>query len=511
MYEEKNITRSPTITVTAPAQEPTTKREVWAWWIYMMAIEPISIVVLQLFLSLLLEKMPLLYGHLPGQPLARCKDESSECIIWATSWFQVNGDVYSYGIITLSVALQAIVFICFGALADYGTMRRLFMALSTGLGASFCVATLLIGTPTAPLIAALLNVLITVAFGVSLMLYNSYLPVLAQNHPDTTDFHSDDPIEMRGRREAVSSELSTKSFMLGYGSAIGVLVLCLSLQGLFDDKIFFLKGAVAFCGLYWGLGAIYPLMNLKPRPGPPLPEGSNILTFSVKKTGSTLSKCNRLPHTFRYLIAFFLFADGCNTIGSVAVIFASRYLKVETENLIHCAILAPFCGVLGNLFFFYLQKKLRVANKTMLLWNLCGFLLLTIYAGIGIFTDKIGIHKLWEVYMVSIVYGFLMGAMQSFSRVIYGEMIPPGEEAEFFSIYAITDKGSSWLGPAIQAIIGARKINPRWGFVFLGAMILAPFPLLIWYIDPVAGKADALEFTQKYSTVTQQEMSEEKN
>ncbi|PJF18734.1 hypothetical protein PSACC_01472 [Paramicrosporidium saccamoebae] len=475
-------------------QEPTTAKEVWAWWLYMAAIEPISIVALQLFLPLLLELLPSLYGHPVGQFGAKCTDTTKDCVLWEMGSFVLPGTIYSYGIITLSVALQAIIFICFGALGDYGTNRRFFLSSCTALGSALCVAALLVGTSYTALIAGLLNVLITVMFGVSLMLYNSYLPVLAQHHPNTTDFRSEDPLEMARRREAVSNDLSTKSFMIGYASALLVLIICSLSKFLVEDSLSYLKYSIAFCGLFWGLGSIYPLINLKPRPGPPLPADANVLTFSIKKTGRTLAKYNKLPHTFRYLFAFFLFSDGCNTIGTVAVIFARQVLNVPIPNLIHCAILAPFCGVAGNFFFFYLQKTLRITNKTMLLWILSGFIVLTAYSGLGIWSTSIGLHNLWEVYVISCIYGFLMGAMQSFSRVIYGEMVPPGEESEFFSIYAITDKGSSWLGPAIQAAVSSSGIDPRYGLIFLGVMVVLSFPILIWYIDPLRGKEDALSF-----------------
>lgn len=475
-------------------QEPTTRKEVWAWWLYMAAIEPISVAVLQLFLPLLLKNLALMVGHIAGQPSVSCTGEDGEdCVLFELSNFAVTGTTFSYGIITLSVALQAIVFVCFGALADYGSARRKFLTGVTTLGAMFCVGIMGVRGTYSALIAGILDILITISFGVALMLYNSYLPLLAADHPDTTSFRSDDPEEMARQREVVSSDLSTKSFMLGYGSAILILGLCAGYMILFQDFASELH-VIAFCGLVWGFGAIWPLYSLKARPGPNLPEGANRLTFSIIKTGQTLAKCNKLPHTFRYLMAYFLFADGCNTIGQVAVIFASDVLKASITQLIICAMLAPFCGVLGNYFFFFLQKKFGITGKSMLLVILAGFTILTAYGGSGVYFEAFGLHHKWELYLVAAVYGFLMGAMQSFSRVLFAEMIPPGEEAEFFSLYAITDKGSSWLGPLIQMLVTHFMPDQRYGLFFLGLMIITPFPLVIWGVDPVMGKSDAMAF-----------------
>jgi len=51
------------------------------------------------------------------------------------------------------------------------------------------------------------------------------------------------------------------------------------------------------------------------------------------------------------------------------------------------------------------------------------------------------------------VYGFVMGGLSSFCRSLFGELIPPGFEAAFYALYAITDKGSSVFGPAIVGAI----------------------------------------------------------
>lgn len=51
------------------------------------------------------------------------------------------------------------------------------------------------------------------------------------------------------------------------------------------------------------------------------------------------------------------------------------------------------------------------------------------------------------------MYGFVLGGFSSFCRALFGELVPPGFEAAFYSLYAITDKGSSVFGPAIVGAI----------------------------------------------------------
>lgn len=501
----------------SPTVEPTDKREIWAWWLYMAAMEPVSVAVLQLFLPSILDSLSLLIGHPPGQPSVRCtKDNKHTCILFHIGSLAISGSTFSYSIIALAVALQALVFILFGALADYGTMRKTFLTVSTIAGSVFCVAVLGIRGPLAAWIGAALHISITVGFGVSMMLYNSYLPLLSEGHPQVTLFQSDDPLEKAKQRELVSSSLSTKSYMVGYGSAGLFLAACVGYLSLVNSPdISHARHCVAACGLIWGLGAAaYPLWNLKSRPGPSLPPTSHVLGFSVTKTRATLGKGRQLPHLFWFLAAFFLYSDGCNTIGTVFVLFARNVLKATDKTLILCSILATFCGIVGNLFFFTVQKAFRLTGKTMLVIVLSGFLLLTGYGGMGTFMTTFGLRHQWELFMLAGIYGFLMGAMQSFSRVIYAEMIPPGDEAEFFALYAITDKGSSWIGPVIQALVATFLPDQRLGFFFLTAMVVTPFPVLIWLVDPVEGKDDAIAFAKLYDApgpLAAEVMTEEKS
>lgn len=97
---------------------------------------------------------------------------------------------------------------------------------------------------------------------------------------------------------------------------------------------------------------------------------------------------------------------------------------------------------------------------------------------------------------MSIYYGTFVGAMQSFSRVLFADLIPEGEEAEFFSLYAITDKGSSWIGPSVVALIDG-VVDGRYGLLFLALLLILPLPLLIFGVDPVQGKTDCVNFNKQ--------------
>lgn len=83
-----------------------------------------------------------------------------------------------------------------------------------------------------------------------------------------------------------------------------------------------------------------------------------------------------------------------------------------------------------------------------------------------------------------------MGGLSSYCRSFYGLLIPPGSEAAFFALYAITDKGSSAVGPAVVGLIVDATGTIRPAFFFLAVLIALPLPL-IWMVDVEKGKEDA--------------------
>jgi UMF1 family MFS transporter len=102
-----------------------------------------------------------------------------------------------------------------------------------------------------------------------------------------------------------------------------------------------------------------------------------------------------------------------------------------------------------------------------------------------------GLQKAWEIYPLAFVHGFVMGGLSSYCRSFFGLLIPPGSEAAFYALYAITDKGSSAVGPAVVGVIIDRTGHIRPAFIFLAVLIALPGPL-IWMVDVKKGQEDAV-------------------
>ena len=100
------------------------------------------------------------------------------------------------------------------------------------------------------------------------------------------------------------------------------------------------------------------------------------------------------------------------------------------------------------------------------------------------------------MYPLGAIYGFVLGGLSSYCRSLFGELVPPGSEAAFYALYAITDKGSSVFGPAIVGAITDRYGEIRPAFVFLAILIFIPLPLML-QVDVDRGKRDGAEMAKE--------------
>lgn len=89
-----------------------------------------------------------------------------------------------------------------------------------------------------------------------------------------------------------------------------------------------------------------------------------------------------------------------------------------------------------------------------------------------------GIKTVAEVWAAVVYHGMFVGALQSFCRVLFSELLPLGRENEFFSLYEITDKGSAWVGPFLVAAVTDYTHRVRYGFLLLEAMMLGAIIVL---------------------------------
>lgn len=259
-------------------------------------------------------------------------------------------------------------------------------------------------------------------------------------------------------------------------------------------------------GVWWFAFTIPSSLWLRDRPGPPLRTGISgtsklrsclaYISFACLSLWKTIKVALKLRQAVIFLIAWFLLSDAVATVSGTAILFARTELRMGTVAIALLSITVTSSGIAGAFVWPVISRRYALkTNRTIVacialmeiipLYGLLGFLPFVKSWGVG------GLQKAWEIYPLGFIHGFVMGGLSSYCRSFFGLLIPPGSEAAFYALYAITDKGSSAVGPAIVGMIVDATGQIRPAFLFLAVLIALPGPL-IWMVDAEKGQADAV-------------------
>jgi UMF1 family MFS transporter len=349
-----------------------------------------------------------------------------------------------------------------------------------------------------------------VCLGSSFVLLNSFLPLLAARHPDVQAKN----LEKSSLR--ISVKISSTGVGLGYAAAVSVQILSIGLLVLlkklnFANESTPLRCVLLLVGISWASLTIPGALWLRNRPGPSLPPTAlqrtrlpavlQYLVFAWTTVWKTVKVAAKLRQTGLFLVAWFLLSDAVATVSGTAILFGRTELHMSTIAIALLSITVTLSGILGAFVWPHISQRYRFQTKTVIiscmlmleivpLYGLLGFLPFVQAWGVG------GLQQAWEIYPLGVIFGFVMGGLSSYCRAFYGEIIPPGREAAFYALYAITDKGSSAVGPAIVAAIVDSLGTIRPAFGFLAVLIALPIPL-IYFVDESKGRADAMALSDQ--------------
>ncbi|MCJ1297962.1 Autophagy protein 22 [Hypocenomyce scalaris] len=451
---------------------------------------------------------------------------------------------------SLSVLLQALLIISMSGAADHGNYRKTLL-LSFAFTGALATMLFLPIVPKVYLLGALLAIISNACFGASFVLLNSFLPLLVRYHPSTQESPVDSPTqaaflssedEQAGDDSAVevgqhdvddstasllvplqtghtmpasntsvtvspalqlSTKISAYGIGIGYIAAVVVQALAIGIIVLTGSTTFSLRLVLLVIGLWWLIFTIPAALWLRPRPGPPIPFASNgtqrrswigYIAYAWRSIGKTILRARHLKDVTLFLAAWFLLSDGVATVSGTAVLFAKTQLQMKPAALAFINVIVTLCGVLGAFTWRALSRWFKLRPSQTIFACICLFEAIPIYGLLGYLPaikrlGVFGLQQPWEMYPLGAVYGFILGGLSSYCRSLFGELIPPGSEAAFYALYAITDKGSSIFGPAIVGAITDRYGEIRPAFIFLAVLIFVPLPLMA-LVNVDRGKRD---------------------
>jgi UMF1 family MFS transporter len=369
-------------------------------------------------------------------------------------------DAFFPTMVSISVILQVFLLPLLGTIADYSALKKRLMLVFATIGA---VATLLLffikpdmpllGTNGAIVLGGLLFIAANLSFGAAVVLYNAFLPDIAEPKD----------------RDSVSSF----GWALGYlGGGIALLI-ALGLYTLMSDKGLAVRIGLALAGAWWLIFTLaFPARKLRQRrPLKELPSGETYLSQGVKQIWRTLTTMYRdYPETLKYLIAYLIYNDGIQTVIVVSTLFAATELGAGADVLMMLILMIQFLAFFGALFFGWIAGKMG-AKKAIIIS-------IIIWAGIVIYAYAL-LYQIWQLFVLGAFVALVMGGSQALSRSLYSQLIPRQNESEYFGFYEISERGTSWIGPLVFAAAVQFTGSSRVAILSLILFFIAGLILLI--------------------------------
>ena len=379
-----------------------------------------------------------------------------------------NSVLYSYAV-SVSFLIAAILSPISTAIADVAGRKKMFMALFAYMGSIACALLYFFKSPGDGVDANVdwaipTFVLASIGYSGSIVYYNSFLP----------DIATEDRFD----------SLSAKGFSLGYiGSVLLLMVNIAMILG--SDAIGITGGEAArisflTVGIWWFVFATYSFSRL-PQDKPVLLKGWNWLSSGFKELKAIKDKINTRKLLKRFLISFFFYNMGVQTVMYLAPLFAKEVIKIESAELIATILIIQLVAILGA--YCFNKVSARYGNTKALAY---GIVIWLVICASGYF-----VQKGFSFFALAGAIGFVMGGIQSLSRATYSKLLPEGVEntASYFSFYDVTEKISIVLGTFLFGLIrhvtgDMRNTLLMLGILFIvGLIIILTIPSKKVYVD----------------------------
>jgi UMF1 family MFS transporter len=305
-------------------------------------------------------------------------------------------------------------------MADRTGRRKVFMRTFMILGA---VSTAAMGLFTAsnPWLGLVLAFFASIGFTGSIVFYNSFLPFIAPEH--------------------MQDRLSARGFSLGYfGSSLLLILLLVLVQmpqtfGLPDAGIA-TRLSFLVTGIWW-LGFGLPSINKLPADEVKDYFEGKLFWKSWRELLIVWKEFRRIQALNTFLAGFFWYSVGMQTIILLAAVFGSKVLGLESTQLIITILIIQFVAIIGSVVFARISE--RTSNVYAVTLGVVIWMLLTFGAYF--------IQTANQFYIMGMMIGLVMGAVQSLSRSTYSKMLPETEDhTTYFSFYDVMEKLATTFG-----------------------------------------------------------------
>lgn len=357
-----------------------------------------------------------------------------------------------------------------GAIADSGSCRKKFLVFFAFMGALLtgCLGLVSAGQWVS---AMLIYILACTGFAGANIFYDALLPSVA------------------GKKVDFASALGYSLGYIGGGLLFLVNVLMYlfpSFFGLADDGgVSAVKASFVMVALWWIVFTIPLILFVREDKG----HGGRGILRAVKKGVSdvaiTLKNLRRLRNTALFLVAFWCYIDGVDTIIRMAVDYGTS-LGFPSESLIVALLITQFVAFPAALA--YNAFGNRIGHKRAILVAVGAY---AVISCIGCFMTQV-----WQFYVLACLIGLFQGGIQALSRSYFTRFVPSGQEAQFFGFYNMLGKFASIIGPLLVGLVTLITDSHRAGILSL-VILFALGAVLLMKVDEEEGIRASAQFASE--------------
>jgi len=285
-------------------------------------------------------------------------------------------------------------------------------------------------------------------------------------------------VEVAEEREY--DRVSALGFALGYagGGLLFAFDILMTLYPRFfgmEDAVEAVRYAFLSVAIWWAIFSLPMLFFVKER-HPGQTSLLRAVTEGVGQLAATFRKIHRLRMTFLFLVAYWLYIDGVDTIVRMAVDYGLS-LGFDANALMIALLITQFVGFPAAVVFGRIGERRGPKQGIML----------AIFVYLVVIFWAFRMDESREFYALAVAVGLVQGGIQALSRSFYARLIPPDEAGEFFGFYNMLGKFAAVIGPVTMGWVGSVTGDTRYGILSV-ALLFISGGLLLARVDEAEGR-----------------------
>ena len=277
-------------------------------------------------------------------------------------------------------------------------------------------------------------------------------------------------------KEKERNRVSALGFSLGYlgGGILFLLNVAMFLYpnwfGL-ENQIEAVVWSFLSVAVWWLIFSLPIYLNVKePVQNASKKQINTVIADAFENLLNTARSIKKFKSAVIFLLAYFLYMDGVDTIIRMATSYGSD-IGLSATSMIQALLLTQFIGFPATLVFGYYAD--RFGYKYSLSFAIIVYILVVLFSS--------QMDTAQEFYIVASVIGLVQGGVQAISRSFFSTLIPENKAAEFFGFYNFIGKSSVFLGPFMVSGIALITGSPSYGILSL-LILFIPGLILLWLV-----------------------------